>query len=544
MGLTKLSIAALGLVGGATAALEPIQMKGQKFFYKNGTQFFMKGIAYQEGVGAAGEGAITDGNSDDYLDPLSNQKKCARDVPLLEELGVNTIRTYAIDPTKNHDACMKMLDDAGIYVISDLSQPNLSINRDDPQWTTELLKRYTDVVDSLAPYSNVIGFFAGNEVSNNKTNTGASAYVKAAVRDTKSYIKQNHPDRWLGVGYATNDDTEIRVEMAQYFNCGDKETTIDYWGYNIYSWCSPSNMKDSGYSAQVDFFSNFSIPVFFAEYGCNKPNGADGRTFDETAALYSDAMTGVFSGGLVYMYFNETNDYGVVQVKGDKANKMDNFEALAKQHAKAKPKGVDIDSYTPANNPPSSCPGISSSWKVSSEALPPVADSNLCDCMEKTRECVPSDSLDSKDFGDIFGFICEKDKDGCKAINGEPEIGVYGAYSMCTPKQKLAYVMDSYYKKLNRASDACDFSGAAKTQSAQSDSKCTDQLKEADDHNKQVATATAANDAPASTGKGKDDEPGFGIRSAPLARVFSIGDVAVGLYMVVAMGVGAGMALL
>jgi hypothetical protein len=40
--------AAAALLVGAQAAVDPIVIKGQKFFYKNnGTQFFMKGVAYQ-----------------------------------------------------------------------------------------------------------------------------------------------------------------------------------------------------------------------------------------------------------------------------------------------------------------------------------------------------------------------------------------------------------------------------------------------------------------------------------------------------------------
>jgi hypothetical protein len=233
----------------------------------------------------------------------------------------------------------------------------------------------------------------------------------------------------------------------------------------------------------------------------------------------------VFSGGIVYMYFNETNNYGVVQVKGDKANKMTNFKALAKQHAKADPKTVSMDSYKPANNPPSSCPAVSSSWKVSDEALPPVADSDLCECMAKSRQCVPKDSLDAEDYGDKFAYICENDEEGCKAINGQPSIGVYGAYSMCTPKQKLAYAMDSLYKKNGKKSDSCDFEGTAQLQKTSMADGCSDRLKEADDHNKQVATATQASDAPAQTGGSKkDDDEGAAIRNGP------------GLFMALAMG--------
>jgi hypothetical protein len=66
---------------------------------------------------------------------------------------------------------MKMLEDAGIYVVADLGEPALSINRDSPSWNVELFERYKGVVDNLGKYDNVIGFFAGNEVTNNATNS-------------------------------------------------------------------------------------------------------------------------------------------------------------------------------------------------------------------------------------------------------------------------------------------------------------------------------------------------------------------------------------
>ena len=198
-----------------------------------------------------------------------------------------------------------MLTDAGIYVISDLGEPSNSINRDTPEWNAAVYARYTAVVDSLANYTNTLGFFAGNEVSNAPNNTVASAFVKAAVRDVKAYIVQKNY-RPIGVGYATNDD-ETRTELANYFNCGPAADSIDFWGYNIYSWCGESSYEDSRYETRTEEFSSYNVPAFFAEYGCIEVKP---RLFDEVQALYGSDMTEVWSGGIVYMYFQEANDYG------------------------------------------------------------------------------------------------------------------------------------------------------------------------------------------------------------------------------------------
>ena len=205
---------------------------------------------------------------------------------------------------------MNALADAGIYVIADLSAPvtGQSINRDDPEWNTEVYSRYTSVVDALAKYDNTLGFFAGNEVSNAPNNTFSSAFVKAAVRDMKAYIKTKNY-RTIGVGYATNDDASIRENLASYFDCGDSSTAIDFWGYNIYSWCGDSSFTKSGFDVRTKEFQSYNVPVFFAEYGCNTPRP---RLFTEVGALYGSQMTGVWSGGIVYMYFEEANEFGTL----------------------------------------------------------------------------------------------------------------------------------------------------------------------------------------------------------------------------------------
>lgn len=227
----------------------------------------------------------------------------------MKELRTNVIRTYAINASADHSACMKLLSEAGIYLISDLSDPSQSIDRSDPSWETSLYTRYTSVIDELSQYNNTIGFFAGNEVSNTVATSDASAFVKAAVRDMKKYIKQKGY-RSMGVGYATADVSAIRENMADYFDCNESDETIDFWGYNIYSWCGTSSYSASGYKDRTEEFRNYSVPVFFAEYGCNDVTP---RKFTEVQALYGDTMAEVWSGGIVYMYFQETNNYGKKQ---------------------------------------------------------------------------------------------------------------------------------------------------------------------------------------------------------------------------------------
>ncbi|OLN86008.1 1,3-beta-glucanosyltransferase [Colletotrichum chlorophyti] len=532
--MTKLAtaVSAALLLAGNAAALDPIVMKGSKFFYENGTQFFMKGIAYQQDTAAAGGESLTG----EYRDPLADETACKRDVPILAKAGTNTIRTYAIDPKNNHDACMKLLADAGIYVVSDLGEPKLSVNRDNPQWNTALYERYTQVIDALAKYDNTIGFFAGNEVSNNKTNTEASAFVKAAVRDSKKHIKDKGY-RWMGVGYAANDDADIRTNSAHYFNCGPQDSAIDFWGYNIYSWCGKNTLKGAGYDVQIDFFKNYSVPIFFAEYGCNIPDGADGRIFQETTALYEDEMTSVFSGGIVYMFHQEANDYGLVEIKNGQAKTMKNYDQLASKVLAAKPSGVEMDSYNPTNKP-AECPGVASNWEVHGDVLPPTPDKSLCECMVKSLSCVPKSGLKAQAIGEIFGYICGTSADSCKGISTNTTTGVYGAYSMCDDEQKLAFVMDTYYKAQREASTACDYDGQAEVVTASSDSSCSSALASASAANSAAATATAPVSSSSASASGN------AAAGNPVQPMLSLGGFAVGAYLVAAGAVGAAMVAL
>jgi hypothetical protein len=42
---------------------------------------------------------------------------------MFQQLGINTIRVYSVDPSLDHDECMTLLAQAGIYLVLDVNTP-------------------------------------------------------------------------------------------------------------------------------------------------------------------------------------------------------------------------------------------------------------------------------------------------------------------------------------------------------------------------------------------------------------------------------------
>lgn len=168
----------------------PITVKGNAFF-KGEDRFYIRGVDYQPG------------GSSKLADPIADADGCKRDIAKFQQLGLNTIRVYSVDNSKDHDECMNALADAGIYLVLDVNTPKYSLNRADPapSYNDVYLQYIFATVDKFASYKNTLAFFSGNEVINDGPSSKAAPYVKAVTRDLRQYIRSRNY-REIPVGYS------------------------------------------------------------------------------------------------------------------------------------------------------------------------------------------------------------------------------------------------------------------------------------------------------------------------------------------------------
>ncbi|CAP72732.1 uncharacterized protein PODANS_2_1620 [Podospora anserina S mat+] len=340
-------------------SLPAVSVSGNAF-WQNDKRFYIRGVDYQPGGSSA------------MADPLADTTICSRDIDQFRKLGINTIRVYIIDNSARHDECMGKLADAGIYVIVDANNPLYSINRYDPapSYNAKYLQSVFATIDEFAKYENTLAFFSGNEVVNDVVNsTLAARYVKAVTRDMRRYIGERGYRR-VPVGYSAADVGSNRRQQADWMNCGSEDERSDFFAFNDYSWCN-SDFRTAGWDQKVKNFSDYGLPIFLSEYGCL----TNGRDFGEVAALMSDKMTSVYSGGLMYEYAMGDNGYGIAKipsVKGSSVQKLDGFEKFASALAANPPPEGDggFVSTTHAN----ACPTKDANWLIDTTLLPAIPE--------------------------------------------------------------------------------------------------------------------------------------------------------------------------
>lgn len=323
------------------SALPQVEIKGNQYYFSsNGSEFKIRGLAYQPG----GQQDFL-GNGNEKHDPLSRPDICKRDAPIIQKLGANVVRVYNLHSDLNHDECVTVFNNAGIYLMLDVNSPaiNSHISEKDPKSTYHrgYLESIFSVIDAFKGYDNVIGFFSGNEIINEEDQVEENPlYIRAVIRDMKRYLSK-HSDRFIGVGYAGTDTrsstgagADSVTDLWKYLSCDDDNDVLsrsDFFAVNIYSWCADATWRESGYPELVEDFKETSLPVFWSEHGCNQSP----RLFNEVPAMYGrDEMIDIFAGGIVFEYSNEPNNFGLIEIDEDdqSVTLREDYHALSKQY--------------------------------------------------------------------------------------------------------------------------------------------------------------------------------------------------------------------
>lgn len=129
---------------------------------------------------------------------------------------------------------MKLLEEAGIYVITGIASRFHVIKRLDPygSYHRDAVEDFFETVSMMSNYTNTLGLFIASNLVNDRNTEKAAPVAKAVVRDLKRYTKHQfeaHHRRILPIGYdaATTDNRD--KTLLDYLSLGDPTSSIDFW---------------------------------------------------------------------------------------------------------------------------------------------------------------------------------------------------------------------------------------------------------------------------------------------------------------------------
>ncbi|KAL9098131.1 MAG: hypothetical protein Q9163_006153 [Psora crenata] len=369
--IATLAITALAQSSTSTPTISAV---GSKFFFSNGTQYYIKGVAYQ----------LTPD------DPLIDADQCKRDAKQMADLGANTIRVYHVDPAANHDGCMSAFADVGIYLFVDLDTFSTQFDQDNPYWNQTQQAAFEAVLDTFHGYDNLAGVFVANEAMTRLNGSDTAPFIKAAIRDMKAYCRGKNY-RSIPIGYSGADIPSLRPMLQNYLACGSNPAdAADFFSLNVYEWCGKSSFPGSGYNQLVANATDLQIPIFISETGCREVKP---RLFDDQDSIFGHEMSGSWSGAIIYEWLEETNDYGLVSYgakvdpsdptaldgyprSGEPSPVSPDYSNLKAHWATLHPTGVALSAYSASASQlkPVACPSSTANgWIVDpTSSLPTV----------------------------------------------------------------------------------------------------------------------------------------------------------------------------
>uniref|UniRef100_A0A7S1Y2V1 Asl1-like glycosyl hydrolase catalytic domain-containing protein n=1 Tax=Grammatophora oceanica TaxID=210454 RepID=A0A7S1Y2V1_9STRA len=315
------------LVEGQTCSeTSPAVIKGNQIFNsETGEHLPIKGIAYRPRPNTK---VLNAEGIDYFVDEFKHI--WSRDIPKLQELGVNAVRLYNVNPNLNHDEFMCALDEAGIYALVGLGNEceGCEITDEDAPncYPAALKARGQRVISEFSKYTNVLGFSAGNQANLAAIGEPERNGVcqKKFIRDMRSYVQScgdndgNDGMRKIPIGVVSADVD--RADNAEFYGCrsdpDDEFENAEFYGINVYLHCNGGVTDTSDLGAYMNLKEGFdsyglNVPVMLTELGClhesfEEVDGYEAqRNFLQLEALYSEEYVETFAGGFVFEYSTE-----------------------------------------------------------------------------------------------------------------------------------------------------------------------------------------------------------------------------------------------
>ena len=198
--------------------------------------------------------------------------------------------------------------------------------------------------------------------------------------------------------------------LQNYLACGDDPSiNADFYSLNVYEWCGASSYEGSGYSMLEQNATDYNIPIFISETGCNKPMP---RTFDDQASIFGSDMADTWSGAIVYEWIEEANNYGLVSYgpkvaatntaavggyprSGTPSPVSPDYTNLQNHWSTLTPPGVKLSAYTASTGKlsPPACPtSTASGWLVNGNAKLPSLGQTLAPAATASPKGSPTTS--------------------------------------------------------------------------------------------------------------------------------------------------------
>ena len=265
------------------------------------------------------------------------------------------------------------------------------------------------------------------------------------------------------------------------------------------------------------------------------------RNFSEVQAIYGSPMTGVFSGGIVYQYYADDANYGLVTALENQVSLSPDFTALSSQIARISPSSTNIAQYTVTNTVEQVCPTVGASWSAA-PTLPPTPYQRLCTCMMQSLECIWNGNATDQTISNGITQICSADDVACYGVYTNSTNGTYGAFSACNETEVGSWALNQWYLQQAGNEAACSSLGGiiqSPTTGAAQATDCSIMLQQAGSLGTGTITSTPSPPATAaSTSSGAASTgPGTGATSPGGHSKLSGGAIA-GIVIALVAGIG------